>query len=224
MGSPEPEIAHLEDFIRRFRYKATKAAQVQSRVKQLDKIERIIIPEGMKKVRFSFPPAPHSGKIALSLEGVKKAYGTKRIVDEISTSVDAGTKIAFVGRNGAGKSTLMRLIAGIDNEYEGSIRLGSGVSVAYFSQDVSDSLDETRTVEEEASSACPTNLLPSIRGLLGAFLFRATMLESAWPCYRVESVLDWPCSRCSCTRQTSLSWMSRLTILTWTPRMYSSTP
>lgn len=166
------EIAHLEDFIRRFRYKATKAAQVQSRVKQLDKIERIIIPEGMKKVRFSFPPAPHSGKIALSLEGVKKAYGTKRIVDEISTSVDAGTKIAFVGRNGAGKSTLMRLIAGIDNEYEGSIRLGSGVSVAYFSQDVSDSLDETRTVEEEASSACPTNLLPSIRGLLGAFLFR----------------------------------------------------
>ncbi len=168
----QEEIAHLEDFIRRFRYQATKASQVQSRIKQLDKIVPIVVPEGMKKVHFSFPPAPHSGRIALTLEGVRKSYGPKRVVDELAMTIDAGSKIAFVGRNGAGKSTLMRIVAGVDTDYEGSLRLGTGISVGYFSQDVADSLDESRTVEEEASSACPLNLLPSIRGLLGAFLFR----------------------------------------------------
>jgi ATP-binding cassette subfamily F protein 3 len=168
----QEEIARLEDFIRRFRYQASKATQVQSRVKQLDKIEPIIVPEGMKRVHFSFPAPPHCGRIALTLEGVKKSYGDKRVVDELSTTIDSGTKIAFVGRNGAGKSTLMRLIAGVDTSHEGSIRYGSGISVAYFSQDVSDSLDETLTVEQEAEAACPTNLLPGIRTMLGAFLFR----------------------------------------------------
>ncbi|PKL24999.1 MAG: ABC transporter ATP-binding protein [Spirochaetae bacterium HGW-Spirochaetae-3] len=168
----QEEISHLEDFIRRFRYQATKAAQVQSRIKQLDKIVPIVVPEGMKKVRFSFPPAPHSGRIALTMEGVRKSYGQKRVVDELAMTIDAGSKIAFVGRNGAGKSTLMRIVAGVDTDYEGSLRLGTGITVGYFSQDVADSLDESRTVEEEASSACPLNLLPGIRGLLGAFLFR----------------------------------------------------
>ncbi|MBN2873539.1 MAG: ABC-F family ATP-binding cassette domain-containing protein, partial [Spirochaetales bacterium] len=173
----QEEIAHLEDFIRRFRYKATKAAQVQSRIKQLDKIVRIVVPEGMKRVHFRFPPAPHSGRIALTMESVKKSYGAKRVVDELSLTIDAGSKIAFVGRNGAGKSTLMRLIAGVDTAHEGTIRLGTGISVGYFSQDVADSLDESRTVEEEASAACPTALLPGIRNLLGAFLFRGDDVE-----------------------------------------------
>jgi len=173
----QEEIEHLEDFIRRFRYQATKAAQVQSRIKLLDKIVPIVIPEGMKRVHFSFPPPPHCGRIALTPDGVRKAYGQKRVVDAISTTIDSGSKIAFVGRNGAGKSTLMRLIAGVDTDYEGTIRLGSGITVGYFSQDVADSLDEARTVEEEASSACPTNLLPGIRTLLGAFLFRGDDVE-----------------------------------------------
>ncbi|HOZ72227.1 MAG TPA: ABC-F family ATP-binding cassette domain-containing protein [Spirochaetales bacterium] len=173
----QEEIARLEDFIRRFRYQATKAAQVQSRIKQLDKVVPIVIPEGMKRVHFSFPPAPHSGRIALTLDGVRKSYGPKRVVDELSLTVDAGSKIAFVGRNGAGKSTLMRLVAGVDGDYEGSIRLGTGITVGYFSQDVADALDESLTVEEEASSACPTALLPGIRNLLGAFLFRGDDVE-----------------------------------------------
>ncbi len=173
----QEEIARLEDFIRRFRYQATKAAQVQSRIKQLDKIVPIVIPEGMKRVHFSFPPAPHSGRIALTLDGVRKSYGPKRVVDELSLTVDAGSKIAFVGRNGAGKSTLMRLVAGVDGDYSGSIRLGTGITVGYFSQDVADALDESLTVEEEASSACPTALLPGIRNLLGAFLFRGDDVE-----------------------------------------------
>ncbi len=173
----QEEIAHLEDFIRRFRYQATKAAQVQSRIKQLDKIVPIIIPEGMKRVHFRFPPAPHSGKIALTLDGVKKSYEHKRVIDALSITIDAGSKIAFVGRNGAGKSTLMRLIAGVDTAHEGTIRLGTGINIGYFSQDVADALDESRTVEEEASSSCPTNLLPGIRNLLGAFLFRGDDVE-----------------------------------------------
>lgn len=168
----QEEIARLEDFIRRFRYQATKAAQVQSRVKMLEKIEPIVIPEGMKRVHFSFPPPPHSGRIALSLEGLKKSYGERRVVDELSLTIEAGSKLAFVGRNGAGKSTLMRLIAGRDRDYEGTVRLGTGVSVGYFSQDVADELDESKTVEEEAEASCPTPLLPGIRNLLGAFLFR----------------------------------------------------
>jgi ATP-binding cassette, subfamily F, member 3 len=168
----QEETARLEDFIRRFRYQASKAAQVQSRVKQLEKIEPIIIPEGMKRVHFSFPPPPHSGRIALTIEGLRKAYGEATVVDELSLIIDAGSKIAFVGRNGAGKSTLMRLIAGRDRDYRGLIRYGTGISAGYFSQDVADELDDGLSVEQEAESACPTALLPGIRGLLGAFLFR----------------------------------------------------
>ncbi len=168
----QEEMARLEDFIRRFRYQASKAAQVQSRVKQLEKIEPIVIPEGMKKVHFSFPPPPHSGRIALTIEGLHKAYGDATVVDELSLIIDSGSKIAFVGRNGAGKSTLMRLIAGRDRDYRGLIRYGTGISAGYFSQDVADELDDSLNVEEEAESACPTALLPGIRSLLGAFLFR----------------------------------------------------
>ncbi|HOX91413.1 MAG TPA: ABC-F family ATP-binding cassette domain-containing protein, partial [Spirochaetales bacterium] len=133
----QEEIAHLEDFIRRFRYQATKASQVQSRVKQLEKIEPIIIPEGMKKVHFSFPSPPHAGRIALTLDNVSKNYGQARVVDKLSILVDSGSKTAFVGPNGAGKSTLMRIIAGVDTDYDGQLRYGTGISVAYFSQETS---------------------------------------------------------------------------------------
>ncbi|HOX11931.1 MAG TPA: ABC-F family ATP-binding cassette domain-containing protein [Spirochaetia bacterium] len=168
----QEEIAKLEDFIRRFRYQASKATLVQSRVKQLERIVPIEIPEGMKRIHFRFPPAPKCGRIALTVEGLSKAYGDKSVVRDLSLTLDSGWKVAFVGRNGAGKSTLMRLVAGVDRDFRGTLRLGSGVTTAYFAQDVAESLDGTRTVEEEALSVCPTDLIPSIRGLLGAFLFR----------------------------------------------------
>jgi ATP-binding cassette subfamily F protein 3 len=168
----QEEIARLEDFIRRFRYKPTKAAQVQSRVKQLEKIERIIIPEGMKKAHFSFPAPPHCGRIALVMDEIGKSYGDKRVVDTLTITIDSGSKIAFVGRNGAGKSTLMRIIAGVDKDHDGRLQYGTGISVAWFSQDVSDSLDDSLTVEQEAELSCPSPLLPGIRTMLGAFLFR----------------------------------------------------
>ena len=168
----QEEIAKLEDFIRRFRYQATKASLVQSRVKQLERIVPIEIPEGMKKIHFRFPPAPKCGRIALTIEGLSKAYGEKTVIRGLDLTLDSGWKVAFVGRNGAGKSTLMRLIAGVDDDYRGVLKLGSGVTTAYFAQDVAESLDGSRTVEEEALTVCPTELIPSLRNLLGAFLFR----------------------------------------------------
>ena len=131
----QEEIQRIEDFIRRFRYKESKAPQVQSRIKMLEKIIPIEIPEGMKHIHFKFPPAPRSGKIALRIENLGKSYGSLKVIEDLSLEVERGRKIAFVGPNGAGKSTLMRIIAGVDRDYTGSIIPGAGVEIAYFAQD-----------------------------------------------------------------------------------------
>jgi ATP-binding cassette, subfamily F, member 3 len=175
----QEEIQRLEDFIRRFRYQATKASLVQSRVKQLGKIVPIEIPEGMKKIHFSFPPAPHSGKATVRIEGLHKAYGAHRVIEGLDLEIERGMKVAFVGPNGAGKSTLMRIIAGVDREFEGQVRFGSGVEASFFAQDTAERMVSDRTVEEEAESLCPTDLLPKIRNLLGAFLFRGDDIEKS---------------------------------------------
>jgi ATP-binding cassette, subfamily F, member 3 len=175
----QEEIARLEDFIRRFRYQATKASLVQSRVKQLEKIVPIEIPEGMKKIHFAFPAAPHSGKATVKIEGLSKAYGAHRVIEGLDLEIERGMKVAFVGPNGAGKSTLMRIIAGVDREFEGTLRFGSGVEASYFAQDTAEKMVSDRTVEEEAESLCPTALLPKIRNLLGAFLFRGDDIEKS---------------------------------------------
>ena len=173
----QEEIAHLEGFIRRFRYQATKASLVQSRVKQLEKIVPIEIPEGMKKIHFSFPPAPRSANAVVRLEGFSKAYGANRVIDGLDLEIERGMKVALVGPNGAGKSTLMRILAGVDREYEGGFRLGSGVEMAYFAQDTAETMGSDpesgeKTVEETAEASCPFELIPKLRNLLGAFLFR----------------------------------------------------
>ena len=175
----QEEIQRLEDFIRRFRYQATKASLVQSRVKQLEKIVPIVIPEGMKKIHFAFPQAPHSGKATLRIESLAKSYGAHRVIDGLDLEIERGMKVAFVGPNGAGKSTLMRLIAGVDRDYEGRIRFGSGVEASYFAQDTAERMASDKTVEVEAESLCPTDLLPKIRNLLGAFLFRGDDIEKS---------------------------------------------
>ncbi|MGA2547520.1 MAG: ABC-F family ATP-binding cassette domain-containing protein [Rectinemataceae bacterium] len=175
----QEEIQRLEDFIRRFRYQATKASLVQSRVKQLEKIVPIVIPDGMKKIHFGFPPAPHSGKATVKIEGLRKAYGAHRVIEGLDLEIERGMKVAFVGPNGAGKSTLMRILAGVDREFEGAIRFGSGVEASYFAQDTAERMVSDRTVEEEAESLCPTDLLPKIRNLLGAFLFRGDDIEKS---------------------------------------------
>jgi ATP-binding cassette, subfamily F, member 3 len=173
----QEEVQRLEDFIRRFRYQATKASQVQSRIKMLEKIVPIEIPEGLKKIHFAFPPAPHSGRTVLKLEAVGKAYGANRVLSGLDLEIERGMKVAFVGPNGAGKSTLMRLISGADRDFEGAVRFGTGVEAAYFAQDTAEKMTGERTVEEEAESLCPFDLLPKIRNLLGAFLFRGDDVE-----------------------------------------------
>ena len=173
----QEEVEKLEDFIRRFRYQATKAAQVQSRIKQLEKIVPIEIPEGMKKIHFSFPPAPRSGKVTIKLEGLSKAYGAHRVIEGLDLEIERGMKVALVGPNGAGKSTLMRILAGTDRDYSGALRLGSGVEAAFFAQESAELMDGDHSVEEEALSLCPDSLAPKIRNLLGAFLFRGDDVE-----------------------------------------------
>jgi ATP-binding cassette subfamily F protein 3 len=175
----QEEVQRLEDFIRRFRYQATKAAQVQSRVKMLEKIVPIEIPEGMKRIHFSFPPAPRSGMATVKMEGLRKAYGAHRVIEGLDLEINRGMKVAFVGPNGAGKSTLMRILAGVDRDYEGSVRFGSGVEASYFAQDTAELMTGDRSVEEEAEALCPMELLPKIRNLLGAFLFRGDDIEKS---------------------------------------------
>jgi ATP-binding cassette subfamily F protein 3 len=166
------EIAKTEDFIRRFRYQASKAAMVQDRVKRLEKIEPIEIPETLKKIHFSFPPPPHSGRLALTLEGVGKRYGDRQVLKGLDLVIEAGEKLVVVGRNGAGKTTLLRILSGADSAYEGAVSLGTGISIGYFSQDVAETMTGSQSVLEALESDAPMDLIPKLRDLAGAFLFR----------------------------------------------------
>ena len=168
----QEEIARVEFFIRRFRYQATKAKQVQSRVKYLESLPRIEIPESLKKMHFTFPKPPHSGNDVLILSDVSKAYGDNHVINHLDFFANRGEKIVFVGKNGAGKSTLMRIIAGVDKDFSGSVRYGTDVKIEYFSQDFETTLNNQNTVLEEIEGDAPTDLIPQVRNLLGAFLFR----------------------------------------------------
>lgn len=173
----QEEIQKLEDFIRRFRYKESKAAQVQSRIKMLEKIVPVEIPEGMKHIHFKFPDPPRSGRVPVKVEGLRKAYGDNLVIAGLDLEIERGAKMAFVGPNGAGKSTLMRIIAGADTRFEGTVKFGSGVEVAWFAQDTAEKMEGSHSVEQEAESVCPDALLPKLRNLLGAFLFRGDDIE-----------------------------------------------
>lgn len=169
----QEEIKKLEDFIRRFGAKATKAAQAQERQKMLDKMERIEIPENLKQIRFRFPPAPHSGQIVLDLEGIGKTYdGEKWILKELSLVIEKGERFVIAGRNGAGKTTLLRILSGEDANFEGSFRLGSGVNIGYFSQDNAEKICGEKSILESLEEECPLDLVPKARDLLASFLFR----------------------------------------------------
>lgn len=167
----QEEIARIEDFIRRFRYSATKGAQAQSRVKMLEKMERIEIPSSMKRMHFHFPPPPHSGRKVMSLEGINKSYGDHQVLKDVNLEIAKGDRLNLAGVNGAGKSTLMRIISGEDKDYSGSLRLGTDVKIGYFSQDQEMVLDPSKSVLETLEEEAPTELIPKLRGMLGAFLF-----------------------------------------------------
>lgn len=164
-------IQDTEDFIERFRYKATKAVQVQSRIKQLEKIERIEIDaEDNSHLNLKFPPAPHSGIIPLEAEHLSKAYGDYLVLDNIGIIINRGEKVAFVGRNGEGKTTLVKCIMS-QSEFSGKLKLGHGVKIGYFAQNQAELLDENLTVFQTVDYAAVGDVRTKIRDILGAFMF-----------------------------------------------------
>src|SRR5829696_5148984 len=167
----DEEIQRVEEFINRFRYQATKAAQVQSRIKMLEKVERIEVPPERKRIHFQFPAAPKSGRLVLELKGARKAYGPKVVLDHVDLHIERGDRIALVGHNGAGKSTLMRLLSAEEAPDQGTRAEGHQVVPQYFAQDEATRLDPTLTVYETLSSGSPDSMVPAIRNILGGFLF-----------------------------------------------------
>jgi ATP-binding cassette subfamily F protein 3 len=168
----QEEVARMEVFIRRFRYKASKARQVQSRIGQVERLTRIQTPPVQKRIRFHFPDPPHGGNLALRLEGLGKAFGSLRLFRGLDLDLSRGEKLALVGPNGAGKSTLMRILARQELPSEGAVVYGAGLSLGYYSPDHPEELSGSESVLERVESWAPTHLAPQLRNLLGAFLFR----------------------------------------------------
>jgi ATP-binding cassette, subfamily F, member 3 len=165
------QIEHLEAFISRFRYQATKAKQVQSRIKELDKIVRIEIPEEEAIIHFSFPQPPPSGRTVVECSNLSKSYGPKNVLNDVSFTIDRGDRIALVGVNGAGKSTLVRLLSGEDTPTRGILKLGHNVLAEYFAQDQYKVLDPTARMLEDIGRTAPKVSETELRSLLGCFLF-----------------------------------------------------
>jgi len=167
------EIARMEDFINRFRAKATKAAQAQERIKRLEKMERLAPPDNPEAVvGFRFPQPPRGGQKTITLAGVRQAYGRHVVYENLDLEIERGSRIALVGPNGAGKSTLLKILAGLLPLEAGERVTGHNVSPGYFAQHRTDSLDVRRTVLEEALSADRGLGEQAVRTLLGSFLFR----------------------------------------------------
>ena len=168
----QKKLADTEAFIERFRYKATKAVQVQSRIKQLEKVERIEVDEvDTAMLNLKFPPAPRSGSYPVICEEVAKRYGDHLIFDHVTFTIHRGDKVAFVGKNGEGKSTLVKCIMGEINDYTGKLQLGHNVKIGYFAQNQAQLLNENLTVFETIDYVAQGDMRLKIRDLLGAFMF-----------------------------------------------------
>ena len=167
----QKQIADTEEFIERFRYKATKSVQVQSRIKQLAKIERIEVDEvDTSRLNLRFPPAPRSGDFPLIIEDVGKAYGDHQVFDHATFTLRRGEKVAFVGKNGQGKSTLVKCIMG-EIPFTGSLRVGHNVKIGYFAQNQAQLLDGELTVFDTIDHVAVGDIRTKIRDILGAFMF-----------------------------------------------------
>ena len=168
----QKELQATEDFIERFRYKATKAVQVQSRLKQLAKVERIQIEDiDRKAMHFSFLPAITSGAYPVIIEGLTKSYGSHTVFSNVNMTIERGEKVAFVGKNGSGKSTLIKCIMGEISDYTGTLRLGHNVEVGYFAQTQSQELNGDYTIYETIDREAQGEIRTRINDLLGAFMF-----------------------------------------------------
>lgn len=167
----QKEIKQTREFIDRFRYKATKARQVQSRIKQLEKMEQIHIDENQEEISFSFPPPERSGQTVIRVEDLEKRYGDHTVFDGINYELERGDKIAVVGPNGAGKSTFIRILAGIENYQDGKVETGHNVTAGYFAQHQADELNPQNTLLEEMKTTGTGDSETRLRTILGCFLF-----------------------------------------------------
>lgn len=167
----DDDIARIRMFIDRFRYQATKAKQVQSRIKMLEKITPIEVPPERKPVHFTFPTSARSGRIVIELHDVAKTYGATRVFARANVHIERGDRVALVGANGTGKSTLMRMLSGVEAPDNGDRNEGHRVVTQYFAQDEATRLDPALTVYETLATGSPVDLVPAIRNILGGFLF-----------------------------------------------------
>ena len=167
----DEEVGRVKMFIDRFRYQATKASQVQSRIKMLEKVVMIEVPPERKKIHFNFPSCGKSGRAVLELKNVRKAYGDLVIFDKLNLHIERGDRIALVGPNGVGKSTLMRMLSGEETPTSGERVEGHNMVMQYFAQDEATRMDPQPTVYETLQSGSPNDMVPAIRNILGGFLF-----------------------------------------------------
>jgi ATP-binding cassette subfamily F protein 3 len=170
-------VAEIERFIDRFRYQATKARQVQSRVKMLEKVERIEVGEASRRIHFAFPQPPRSGRLVARLHDVHKSYGPNTVYAGMDFAVERGQRVALVGVNGAGKSTLLKMLAGVLPPDRGERTLGAHVQVHYYAQHQLDALDPSRSVLEELEHADPASAIGRLRSILGSFLFSGDQVD-----------------------------------------------
>ena len=171
-------IEKTEEFIEKFRYKPTKSNQVQSRIKQLERIERIEVEEeDLATLNIKFPPAPRSGQIVAEIKEVGKAFGEKRIFSDATFTIERGQKIALVGRNGEGKTTMARMLIGELQPTEGSIRIGANVNIGYYAQNQDDLMDGEFTVYDTLDRVAVGDIRTRLRDILGAFLFRGEDID-----------------------------------------------
>src|SRR5438034_9881169 len=167
----DEEVARVKMFIDRFRYQATKASQVQSRIKMLEKVVPIEVPPERKKIHFDFPACAKSGRMVLELKHARKAYGDLVVFRDVSLHIERGDRIALVGPNGVGKSTLMRMLSAEETPDAGTRTLGHNVVMQYFAQDEATRMEGSPTVYETLASGSPLQMVPMIRNILGGFLF-----------------------------------------------------
>ncbi len=175
--SQQSRIAEIERFVRRFGSKATKARQAQSRLKELDRMERIELPDERDQVEFRFPPAQRSGREVVTLKGAGLSYGEKRVFSSLDWVLQRGARVAIVGPNGAGKTTLLKLLAGELEATEGVSKLGHEVKVGYYAQHQAETLDRTATIQRELENTAPELTISRVRGIAGAFLFSGDAVE-----------------------------------------------
>ncbi len=172
LENQQKKISETEKFVEKFRYKATKAKQVQSRIKQMERTEEINLDESdNSQIHFRFPPAPRSGTIVIETKSLSKAYGNLQVLKEVDFVLERGEKIAFVGRNGEGKTTLSRIILNQLNFESGDIKLGHNLSIGYYAQNQDEMLDNSKTVFQTLDDEAVGDIRKNLRGILGAFMF-----------------------------------------------------